>query len=148
MEVATDKSIRRGEAVAVKLRALGMRGVLVQMAKRGQLIKLRCEMPTCYCPDGREHFVEAAAPMPDWAPNMDHHPRLKADGGTRIPENARLSHVLCNRADEGWRLRIRAMLRRGMSLEAIAEALNRKHVPPRRNETKWTASSVRWAYVS
>jgi hypothetical protein len=36
-----------GETVADQLRALGRRGVLVQMAQRGQIIELRCEMPMC-----------------------------------------------------------------------------------------------------
>jgi hypothetical protein len=34
-------------SVADQLRALGMKGVLVQMAERGQLLALRCEMPQC-----------------------------------------------------------------------------------------------------
>jgi hypothetical protein len=145
---ATDGSIVRGKRLAAQLRELGARGVLVQMAERGQLLKLRCEMPTCYHPDNRGFFERAAQPMPDWAPNMDHYPRMKMFQGTREPANARLSHVRCNRADVGWRSRIRAMLEKGMSLQQIADSLNRKHIEPRRNETAWTADSVRWAYVS
>ena len=35
-------------SVADQLRGLGVRGVLVRMAERGQLLALRCEMPQCY----------------------------------------------------------------------------------------------------
>ena len=35
-------------SVADQLRALGVKGVLVQMAERGQLLDLKCEMPQCY----------------------------------------------------------------------------------------------------
>jgi hypothetical protein len=143
-----DGSMVRGARLAAQLRALGVRGVLVLMAERGQLVKLRCEMPACYCPDGRSKFERAAQPMPDWAPNMDHYPRLRQDDGKREPGNARLAHVRCNNEDRGWRLRIRKMLRDGRSLQEIADTLNRRKVRPRRNETRWTADSVRWAYIS
>ena len=93
-----------------RLRALGTRGVLVQMAQRGQIIDLRCEMPKCYCHKGRGYFERRSTPLPAWAPSPDHYPRLKADGGHLVPWNVRLSHVLCNREDYGWRMRIRRML--------------------------------------
>ena len=35
-------------SVADQLREHGVRGVLVQMAERGQLLALKCEMPQCY----------------------------------------------------------------------------------------------------
>ena len=50
-----------GDTAADQLRALGTRGVLVQMAKRGQLIELRCEMPNCYCPRGGGQRAERVA---------------------------------------------------------------------------------------
>jgi hypothetical protein len=109
-----------GETVAEQLRALGRRGVLVQMAQRGQIIELRCEMPMCYCHKGREYFDPRSTPLTAWAPSPDHYPRLKADGGQLIPWNVRLSHILCNREDYGWRMRIIRMLEKGMSLEEIA----------------------------
>jgi hypothetical protein len=53
---ATAKS-RPGDTIVDRLREeLGVRGVLVQMAKRRQIIELRCEMPSCYCHKGRAHF--------------------------------------------------------------------------------------------
>jgi hypothetical protein len=143
-----DGSMRRGARVAIALKGLNVSGVLVKMAERGQLVKLRCEMPTCYCPEGRAHFDPASQPMAEWAPNMDHYPQLKADGGKREPGNARLAHTRCNNEDRGWRLRIRKMLRDEKSLKQIADALNRKNIPPRPGEATWTADSVRWVYVS
>jgi hypothetical protein len=137
-----------GEAAADELRALGTRGVLVQMAQRGQIIELRCEMPMCYCHKGRGYFEPRSTPLTAWAPSPDHYPRLKADGGHLVPWNVRLSHVLCNREDYGWRMRIRRMLEKGMSLEQIAEDLTRKQVRRPHGSSKWSAAAVRKAFVS
>lgn len=114
----------RGETIAARLRELGVRGVLVQMAERGQLIALRCEMPQCYCPKGRAHFDAKSIPPPKWAPSPDHYPILKSAGGQLRPDNVRLSHVFCNNRDYGWRTKIKALLAKEMSLEAIAQELN------------------------
>jgi len=137
------------------MQRLGVRGVLVQMAKNGQILELRCEMPTCYCPAGRDHFdpwpVPRYGPGHEWSPNADHYPRLKVDGGELRPWNVRLAHVSCNNLDYGWWTRIRRMLEKDPSLSfaEIAMALNRKkevHVPP--EAESWTAEIVRKAYVS
>src|SRR5438552_18539420 len=91
----------RGQGtVANRLQAAGLRGVLVQMAKNGQIPELKCEMPTCYCPGGPEYFdpwpVPKRAAENDWAPNADHYPKLKMDGGQLKSWNVRLAHVFCN----------------------------------------------------
>ena len=61
-------------SVADQLRALGVKGVLVRMVERGQLLALKCEMPQCYHHKGRRvrsghdaaHQVGALArPLPD-----------------------------------------------------------------------------------
>jgi Recombinase len=70
------------------------------------------------------------------------------DGGRLDPWNVRLGHVLCNRYDYGWRVRIRTMLEKGKSLEAIAEGLNRKGIRRPHGSPRWTAASVRQALVS
>jgi hypothetical protein len=134
--------------VADQLRALGTRGVLAQMAERGQIIELRCEMPMCYCPRGRGCFDPRSTPLTDWAPSPDHYPRLKADGGQLVPWNVRLSHVRCNNLDYGWRMRIRTMLEKGMSLEEIAENLSVKGVQRPEGRRTWSAKAVRRAFVS
>lgn len=137
--------------VAERLKALGVRGVLIDMAKNGQILRLRCEMPTCYCPNGREDFDSRNAPKREWSPNPDHHPTLKMDRGQLKPWNVRLAHVYCNNMDFGWRSRIRRMLEKDptLSFAKIAEALNKKEsvrVPP--PAKSWTAKLVRKAYVS
>lgn len=137
-----------GDRLAGRLRALGTRGVLVQMAQRGQIIELRCEMPKCYCQKGRGYFDPKSTARSDWAPSPDHYPRLKADGGHLVSWNVRLSHLLCNQEDHVWRMRIRRMLEKGMSLEEIAEDLNHKGILRPHGSATWSATSVRKAFVS
>jgi hypothetical protein len=140
------------ETVAQQLHDLGLKGILVQMAARGQIVELRCEMPTCYCPKGRKHFDQKppTTPLPDWAPNADHYPTLKMDGGHLDSWNVRLAHVKCNREDRAWRLRIRRMLEDApqVSFEVIAEMLNSGGVVPPPGTKRWSAKAVRRAYVS
>jgi hypothetical protein len=68
-------------SVADQLRKLGMKGVLVQMAERGQLLELKCEMPQCYHHRGRGAFDQVTTPRTKWAPSPDHYPTLKSAGG-------------------------------------------------------------------
>ena len=135
-------------SLAGQLRALGMKGVLVQMAERGQLLDLTCEMPQCYHHKGRGAFDPVTTPRTKWAPSPDHYPILKSAGGKLVPENVRLSHIWCNNWDYGWRTKIRTLLAKGNSLAEIAEALNSKGVPPAHGTNRWTAAMVRKAYVS
>ena len=138
--------------VAERLRELGLRRVLVQMAERGQLLELKCEMPTCFCPQGRRRFQyrPKTTPFPDWAPNADHYPKLKMDKGHLDRWNVRLAHVHCNQWDFAWRGQIRRFLERDvwMSFEEIAEALNAKKVQPPPGTNTWSAATARKAYVS
>jgi hypothetical protein len=145
---ATSPEVMMRNTVAGQLRALGTRGVLVQMAERGQIIELRCEMPRCYCHKGRGHFDPKSTPMSEWAPSADHYPRLKADGGHLVSWNVRLSHLRCNQRDHEWRMRIRRMLEKGMSLDEIAENLNHKGIPRPHGSATWSATNVRNAFVS
>src|SRR4051794_39460508 len=117
-------------SVADELRELGVKGVLVRMAERGQLLELKCEMPQCYHHKGRGAFDPVTTPRSKWAPSPDHYPILKSAGGHLVPENVRLSHVWCNNRDYGWRKQIGTLLAKGKSLAEIAEALNDKGVPP------------------
>ena len=82
-------------SVADQLRALGVKGVLVQMAEGGQLLALKCEMPQCYHHKGRGAFDPVTRPRTKWAPSPDHYPILKSAGGQLRPENVRVSHILC-----------------------------------------------------
>jgi hypothetical protein len=136
-----------GASVVEKLEALGVRGILRQLAQDGQIVDVRCEMPQCYCHWGPRYFDPRSA-RSDWSPTPDHYPRLKAHGGHLTPDNVRLAHRLCNLRDYGWRMKINAMLRKRMSLEEIAVHLNAQKVPRIHGANRWTASSVRKAFVS
>ncbi len=136
------------KSVADQLRELGVKGVLVQMAERGQLLALKCEMPQCYHHEGRGAFDPVTTPRTKWAPSRDHYPILKSAGGKLDPENVRLSHTWCNQRDYNWRSQIGTLLAKGESLAEIAEILNRKDVLPAHGTNRWTAAMVRKAYVS
>ena len=69
-----------------QLRALGVRGVLVKMAERGQLLAVRCEMPQCYHHKGRGAFDPVTTPRTKWVASPDHYPILKSAGGTSSPK--------------------------------------------------------------
>jgi hypothetical protein len=131
-----------------RLECLGVRGILRQLATDGQLVDVRCEMPQCYCFRGRRHFDPRSAPGSDWEPTADHYPQLKMHGGRLTSDNVRLAHRLCNRRDYEWRKRINAMLGQRMPLDAIAEKLNAEGVPAIHGTNRWTAASVRKAFVS
>jgi len=135
-------------SVADELRRLGVKGVLVQMAERGQLLDLKCEMPQCYHHKGRAAFDPVAKTRTKWAPSPDHYPTLKSAGGHLVPENVRLSHTECNQRDYNRRKQIGTLLAKGKSLAEIAEILNRRNVPPTHGTNRWTAAMVRKAYVS
>ena len=76
------------------------------------------------------------------------YPRLKMHGGHLTPDNVRLAHRLCNRRDYIGRKKINALLGKRMSLEEIAEQLNVEKVPTIHGTNRWTAASVRKAFVS
>lgn len=136
-----------GASAVEELEDLGVRGILRQLAQDGQIVEVRCEMPQCYCFRGRRHF-DPRSPRSDWSPTPDHYPMLRAHGGHLTPDNVRLAHLLCNRRDYGWRMKINAMLGKRMSLEEIAADLHAQKVPPIHGTNRWTASSVRKAFVS
>jgi hypothetical protein len=125
-----------------------VKGILAQMAERGQLLELRCEMPKCYDFKGRRHFDPVGHAPDSWIPTADHYPVLRSRGGKLEASNVRLGHKLCNNLDFAWRSRITAMLARGMSLAAIADELERKKIPRPHGSPTWTPGLVREAFVS
>ena len=141
---ATDDS---DPPAAAELRRYEVKGILLQLARDRQLIDVRCEMPQCYCPQGRRHFERRSTDSP-WIPTADHYPRLKMHGGHLTADNVRLAHKLCNALDYQWRKQINAMLLRKLSLEDIADELNALKVRPIHGVDRWTASAVRKAFVS
>ena len=69
-------------------------------------------------------------------------------GGHLTPDNVRLAHKLCNHRDFIWQRKINALLGKRLSLEQIAETLNAENVPTIHGTNRWTAGSVRKAFVS
>lgn len=136
-----------GKTALETLEDLKVRGILSQLARDGQLIDVRCEMPQCYCSGGRRYF-EPRSSRSEWQPTADHYPRLKMHKGHLTPDNVRLAHRLCNQRDYWWRVKINAMLGERMSLAEIAEKLNVEKVPTIHGTNRWTAASVRKAFVS
>ena len=136
-----------GETALEKFEALEVREILWQLARDGQIIDVRCEMPQCYCFRGRRYF-DKRPPYSDWSATVDHYPRLRMHGGHLTPDNVRLAHLRCNQRDYEWRMRINAMLGKRLSLEEIAEKLNAEKVPTIHGTNRWTAASVRKAFVS
>ncbi|MDX6534741.1 MAG: hypothetical protein QOF68_2485 [Gaiellales bacterium] len=136
-----------GASAVEQLEALGVRGILRQLAQDGQIVDVRCEMPQCYCFRGRRYF-DPSSTGSEWSPTADHYPRLKMHGGHLTPDNVRLAHKRCNHTDFTWRKKINAMLGKRMSLEEIAALLNAQKVPPIHGTNQWQASSVRKAFVS
>ena len=136
-----------GPSVVEQLEALGVHGILLQLARDGQIIDVRCEMPHCYCFRGRGYF-DLKSSVSDWSPTPDHYPRLRAHGGHLTADNVRLAHLRCNQRDYGWRMKINAMLGKRMSLEEIAARLNAQKVPTIHGTNRWTPSSVRKGFVS
>jgi hypothetical protein len=93
-------------------------------------------------------YFEPMSTLSEWSPTADHYPRLKMHGGHLTPDNVRLAHRLCNQRDYIWRKKINALLGKRMSLEEIAEKLNLEKVPTIHGTNRWTAASVRKAFVS
>ncbi len=97
-----DLEPERGRATALKLRALGVKGILVAAAEQGYITQLACKMPECFCPEelgGACYFEPVTAELSDWMPTHEHFPRSKREGGHRDLDNTVLAHRLCNRID-------------------------------------------------
>jgi hypothetical protein len=135
-----------GETPVERFEAWGVRGILWQLARDGQIIDVRCEMPQCSSFRGRR-YLEPRSPRSDWSPTTT---TIRDSGRTEVtsPRQRPLAHLLCNRRDYRWRMKINAMLRKRMSMEEIAEKLNAKKVPAIHGTNRWTAVSVRKAFGS
>ena len=92
----------RGRAAAVKLKALGVKGILITAAELGYITEVACKMPECFCPEelgGACYFEPITDDLSDWMPTHEHFPRPKREGGHRDVDNTVLAHRLCNRID-------------------------------------------------
>ena len=46
-----ERDPERGRAVAARLKALGVKGILIKAAEQGYITELACKMPECFCPE-------------------------------------------------------------------------------------------------
>lgn len=92
----------RGAEAARKLRALGVKGILIKAAELGYITEATCGMPKCFCPEelgGAAYFERRTHPWTDWEPTREHFPIPKRDEGQRTLENTILAHRLRNKLD-------------------------------------------------
>ena len=101
-----ERDPERGRAAAAKLKALGVKGILIKAAEQGYITQLACKMPECFCPEelGGACYFEPVATKSDWIPTHEHFPLSKKDGGLVAVDNAILAHRLCNRLDYSIRV--------------------------------------------
>lgn len=101
-----EREPERGRATAAKLRALGVKGILIKAAEHGYITQLACKMPKCFCPEelGGAGYFDPVTEYSDWNPTHEHSPLSKKDGGHRKVDNAILAHRLCNRIDYSIRV--------------------------------------------
>jgi hypothetical protein len=108
---SVERDPERGRAAAAKLKALGVKGILIKAAEQGYITQLACKMPQCFCPEelgGACHFEpvtnEWSDWRSDWMPTLEHFPVSKREGGKAAVDNAILAHRLCNRLDHSLRV--------------------------------------------
>ena len=101
-----ERDPERGRAAAAKLKALGVKGILIKAAEQGYITQLACKMPECFCPEelGGACYFEPITNdwsdwRSDWMPTLEHFPVSKKEGGKAAVDNAILAHRLCNRLD-------------------------------------------------
>ena len=101
-----ERDPERGRAAAAKLKALGVKGILIKAAEQGYITQLACKMPECFCPEelGGACYFEPVTNewsdwRSDWMPTLEHFPVSKKEGGKAAVDNAILAHRLCNRLD-------------------------------------------------
>src|SRR5207249_556651 len=78
-----ERDPERGRAAAAKLKALGVKGILVKAAEQGYITQLACKMPECFCPEelGGACYFEPDT-LSDWSPTHEHFPRPRARAAT------------------------------------------------------------------
>src|SRR5207253_8875491 len=79
-----ERDPERGQAAAAKLKALGVKGILIKAAEQGYITQLACKMPECFCPEelGGACYFEPVTHewsdwRSDWMPTLEHFPVSK-----------------------------------------------------------------------
>ena len=81
-----ERDPERGRAAAAKLKALGVKGILIKAAEQGYITQLACKMPECFCPEelgGACHFEPVAPELSDAYRRAL--PRSPREGAARKP---------------------------------------------------------------
>ena len=139
---------------AKRLEAHGAKRVLIDMAENGQILKLRCEMLTCYCPDGRQRFDDwprfargartRLVPQPRPLPDLEDGPRtleaVERSASARLLQQHGLRLALTHPLDA--REGAHPLLRQDRG------GFEQKEERARAPAKSWTARLVRKAYVS
>ena len=102
-----ERDPERGRAAATRLKALGVKGILIKAAEQGYITQLACKMPKCFCPEelgGACYFEPVSDELSDWMPTHEHFPVSKKEGGKATVDNTILAHRLCNRIDHSLRV--------------------------------------------
>ena len=91
----------RGRAVAVELKKLGVKGILITAAEQGYITQLACKMPECFCPEelgGASYFEPVTAELNDWMPTHEHSrsPRETGATGSWITPSSRTASVIAS----------------------------------------------------
>ena len=83
-----ERDPERGRAAAARLKALGVKGILIKAAEQGYITQLACKMPECFCPEelGGAFYFEPVTNewsdwRSDWMPTHEHFPVSKKRGG-------------------------------------------------------------------
>jgi len=102
-----ERDPERGRAAAAKLKALGVKGILIKEAEQGYITQLACKMPECFCPSSLEaRATSSRSPMNGATgcppSSTSQSPRNRA--ARRPWDNAILAHRLCNRLDHSLRV--------------------------------------------
>src|SRR5215212_3073616 len=64
-----ERDPERGRAAAAKLKALGVKGILIKAAEQGYITHLACKMPECFCSEGLRgacYFEPVTKEWSDW----------------------------------------------------------------------------------
>jgi hypothetical protein len=65
-----ERDPERGRAAAARLKALGVKGILIKAAEQGYVTHVACKMPECFCPEelGGACYFEPVTELSDWIP--------------------------------------------------------------------------------
>jgi hypothetical protein len=72
-----ERDPERGRAAAARLKALGVKGILIKAAEHGYITQLACKMPECFCPEepgGACYFEPVTDELSDWMPTQETEP--------------------------------------------------------------------------